>query len=164
MIEVSYSGSDELILRAIGAKGEEIPLAVAAKLDELDTEMQGYIVSEELSGQVLNQRSGKLAGSIRAITAVMEGTSVVGQVQGGGGATGIGNGKSYADLFEYGQSVDIYPVNAKVLRFVTISGEVVYAKKVHLDLPRPFMAPALEHMRPTIISGIEEAIGEVLAK
>lgn len=164
MITVDYSGTDELIIRAIDAKSVEIPAAVVAKLDELDAEMQGFIVSEELAGQVLNQRSGKLAGSIRMIPAKLEGTSVVGQVQGGGGATGIGNGKSYAELFEYGTSVDIVPVNAKVLRFVTMEGEVVYAKKVHLELPRPFMAPALEYMRPSIISGVDEAISEVLAK
>jgi hypothetical protein len=164
MITIDYAGTDEQLIRALREKAEEIPLAVAAKLDELDAEMQGYIVSEELAGQILNQRSGKLAGSIRMIPATAEGTTIIGQVQGGGGVTGIGNGKSYAELFEYGESVDIVPVKAKALRFVTITGEVVYAKKVHLELPRPFMAPGLAHMRPSIITGVEEAISEVLAK
>lgn len=164
MISVDYNGSDELVLRAISAKTQELGPAVAVKLDELDAEIQGWIVSTELSGQVLNQRSGKLAGTIRMVPAKTEGTMIVGQVQGGGGATGIGGEKSYAELFEYGSPVDIVPVNAKALRFMTIEGEIVFAKKVHLDLPRPFMAPALEHWQPEIVSGVEEIIGEVLAK
>lgn len=163
MITVSFAGSDKLVIEAVSAKAEDITEAVTYKLDELDVEMQSFIVSEELHGEVLRQQSGKLAGSIRIIPAVRQGGSIVGQVEGGGGPTGIGNGKSYAELFEYGSPVDIVPVNAKALRF-QIDGHWVFAKKVHLELPRPFMAPALVHMTPRILAGVEEVISEELAK
>ena len=167
MIEVSFAGSDRTIIRVVEAKVANLYSVVATAIDQQDVETVSYIVSEELHGQVLNQRSGKLAGSIRAIPASQQGSSIIGVVEGGGGPTGIHSShgdSSYADLFEHGKPVDIVPINAKALRFETIEGEVVYAKKVHLELPRPFMAPAIEFRGPYIGAAVAEAISVELAK
>lgn len=156
-VSISYAGTDELVITAIAAKADLIAPAVVAKLDELDAETVGYIVSQELHGQVLKQRSGKLAGSIRALPAVREGTSIIGKVEGAGGPAW------YGALFERGAgTVEIVPVHAKALRFVADDGSVVYCKRVRVNFNRPFMGPGLIHMTPQYVSGIEETIGEVL--
>jgi hypothetical protein len=162
VIEVLFGGSDQAVIEAISAKIEEVTEAVATELDAQGALTVAYIVSEELHGQVLNQRSGKLAGSIRAIPAVVDGTSVVANVEGAGGPAWYGR------LFEEGGTgpFEIVPKTAKALRFVAASGEVVFAKKVqHPGLPdRPFMDPAQAARTPEIVAGVERAIGEVLAK
>jgi hypothetical protein len=162
-INISFAGSDEVVLQAISAKMEEIVPAVAHELDELDAEMQGWIVSQELHGQVLKQRSGKGAGSVRMVPSKAEGSSVTGGVQAGGGTAW------YMNLFETSPEqevlvMDIYPVNAKALRFIADDGSVVFAKHVRVNFDRPFMAPAQEHFRPIIYAGIEETVGAILAK
>lgn len=173
-LNVSFEGTDRVVMQVIGAKAAEIGTAVVGELDALDTEIVSWIVSEELHGQVLNQRQGILAGSIRMIPARQEGESVIGQVEGGGGATGIHTShgdSSYAELFERGRTVDIVPIPERHknpanawLRFQTIEGNFVFAKKVHLELPRPFMAPAQLHFVPIIDTRLEATIGAVLAK
>lgn len=133
----------------------ELGPAIVEELDAQDTDLVSFIVSEELHGQILHQQSGKLAGSVRTLPAEQQGDIVTGSVQAGGGPAW------YAELFEHGESIDIYPVKAKALRFV-IGGEVFFRKHIHLDLPRPFMAPAQTSQTPVIIAGIERRIGEVL--
>jgi len=167
VISVSYAGTDRLVIQVVEAKVENLKPAIADTLNVENANTVSYIVTEELHGEVLNQRSGKLAGSIRAIPATLEGDKVIAPVEGGGGPTGIHTShgdSSYADLFEHGKPVDIVPINAKVLRFETIDGEVVYAKKVHLDLPRPFMAPALEYRTPAYLAAVESTISAELVK
>lgn len=173
-LNVSFAGTDTVVIEVIGAKAEEINVAVLDEMNALDAEISGWIVSEELSGQVLNQRLGVLAGTIRMIPARQEGTMITGEVEGGGGPTGIHTShgdSSYANLFEYGKTVDIVPIpenhkdpNNAWLRFQTIEGNIVFAKKVHLELPRPFMAPAQLHFIPIIDERLEARIGAVLAK
>lgn len=171
MISFSFEGSDKLILEIVDAKADELYPAVSAAVDEQDTLTVSYIVENELHGQVLQQQSGKLAGSIREIPATQEGTSIVGKVEGAGGTAWYGRGYEEEGFAPH----DIFPVNAKALRFSAPSGrwfagfggqDIVYAKVVHHpgSPPRPFMAPALAARMPEIVAGIEAAIGEVLAK
>lgn len=161
-VSISFENTDQLTIEAVEAKLVEIEGAVITELDVQDTLTVSWIVENELHGQVLKQRSGKLAGSIRMIPAVKSGTSIVGQVE------GAGSSAWYGALFENGGTgpFEIRPVRAKALRFVTDAGEVVFAKAVHHPgIPsRPFMAPAQEARTPEIVAGVQEAISEVLAK
>ena len=159
-IQIGYGGSDQAVLDAVVTKQEAIAVAVIRKMDQLDTQTVSYIVNEELHGQILKQRSGKLAGSIREIPAKAEGTMVIGQVEGAGGPAWYGR------LFEDGGTgpFDIVPVAKKALRFVSADGSVVFTKKVHHPgIPsKPFMVPGHAVMEPLYLSGFEEVIGEVL--
>jgi hypothetical protein len=44
----------------------------------------------------------------------------------------------------------VYPIRAKVLRWVAPSGKVIFAPRAGPAAPRPFMAPALANTRPAI--------------
>lgn len=172
MIGVSFEGTDRLILNAIEAKIGEVGAGVLETINEQDQLTESYIVANELHGQVLNQRSGKLAGSIRALPATQEGTSIVGRVEGAGGPAWYGRGFEEDGFKPH----DIVPVNGKALRFAAGGGDrwfsafggkdIVFAKKVHHpgSPPRPFMGPALEARTPEIVAAVELAIGEVLSK
>lgn len=161
MISISYAGSDRLVLSAVEAKAPEIGSVVAAKMDELDVETVTYIVTEELHGQILNQRSGKLAGSVRPVPASQEGERIIGGVEAAGGPAW------YGVIFEKTGAAphDIVPVRAKALHFF-VEGEEVFAKRVHHPglSTKPFMAPALEVRTPNYLEGIEAAIAAVLER
>jgi len=157
VIEVSYAGTDKLILSAIEAAVERVGPAVATALDAKDAEMVGWIQGEELHGQILNQRTGKLAGSIRFIPARQEGTSIIAQVEGAGGTAFYGN------IFETGGSgpFDIYPVNKQALWWEGAPHPVRHVR--HPGIPsKPFMAPALQHFTPELVAAVETAIAEAL--
>jgi len=157
MIEVSYAGTDKVILAAIEASAAEVAGTVMGALDAKDAEMVSWIQGEELHGQILNQRTGKLAGSIRFLPATQEGTSIVGQVEGAGGSAW------YGALFERGGTgpFDIHPVNKMALWWEGAAHPVRVVH--HPGIPsRPFMAPALEHFTPEIIAAVETAISEAL--
>jgi len=159
MLTISFNGSDKQLISATAAKAAAAESALTDKLNELDLRMQQYIVGEELHGQVLKQRSGRLAGSIRAIPASRSGSEITGAVEGGGGPA------FYARVHEYGgqKEYPIVPVNAKALMFQA-GGETIFAKRVnHPPLPeRPFMRPALQNMKATIIEELQETLGEAL--
>ena len=171
MLTISFNGTDKSLPTTIAAKADAAASALTDKLNELDLQVQQYIVGEELHGQVLQHRSGKLAGSIRAIPATQSGTEITGAVEGGGGPA------FYARVHEYGGEEEfiISPVNAKALMFqmngetIVIAGSEkslpsVFAKRVvHPPLPaRPFMRPALDFMKPQIVEGLQEALSEAM--
>ena len=159
MLTISFNGTDKSLPSTVAAKADAAASAVTDKLNELDLQMQQYIVGEELHGQVLQQRTGKLAGSIRMIPAAQSGTEITGAVEGGGGPA------FYARVHEYGGEKEfiISPVNAKALMF-QMNGETIFAKRVvHPPLPaRPFMRPALDFMKPQIVEGLQETLREVM--
>jgi hypothetical protein len=61
--------------------------------------LQGYIQSSKLQTNPLHHRTGKLQSSIRYIPAVVEGNSVVGSVEGGGGVAPYGVVQEYGGTF-----------------------------------------------------------------
>lgn len=159
MLTISFNGTEKSLPSTVAAKADLAASALTDKLNELDLQVQQYIVGEELHGQVLQQRTGKLAGSIRMIPAARRGTEITGAVEGGGGPA------FYARVHEYGgeKQYMIAPVNVLALKF-QIGGETIFAKRVnHPPLPaRPFMRPALEHMKAQIVDGLQETLREVM--
>src|SRR6266850_252537 len=96
MLKISFlDGSDTRLVQQLRAKGPNIIAVLIGKLNELMIQLQSYIVTQKLSGQSLRRRTGVLAGSIRYIPATLEGTKIVGGVQGAGGPAW------YGKLYEY---------------------------------------------------------------
>ena len=109
MITINIIGDTSVI-----AKLQRIYPRMLANLERTvnacGNDLVGYIKSSKLNGQVLMQRTGKLAGSINAKLAVVTGDSVIGRV---GSYNCV-----YAAIHEYGGTTpahDIYPRNKKAL-------------------------------------------------
>lgn len=132
-----------------------VQAAIRAKADQLARSLQAYVVQEELSGQVLQTRSGALRDSIAAEVSQDAGKVLIrlysrGEVR-------------YAAIQEYGGHTpahDIVPNKAKALAFLA-GGQTVFARIVHhpgSTIPaRPYMAPALAAHGPAIISELKAA-------
>src|SRR5258708_4124488 len=160
MLKISFlGGSDQRLVEGLRAKGPAIIQVLMTKLNALIFILQSYIVSRKLSGQVLNRRTGVLAGSVRAIPAVLEGTKIVAAVEAAGGPA------FYGAVHEYGGS-GAYPIvatRARALAFL-MDGKKVFARSV-MHPPakvRPFMAPALEENAADIEAQLRVALDEEL--
>jgi hypothetical protein len=155
VITFSFNGTDQKVAAAIRAKGPDIVDALRARMDAVTIALQGKIVTTKLSGQVLQHRSGKLAGSIRAIPATVSGSTIEGAVEGGGGPA------FYGRFHEYGvdHSWEITATRAKALAF-EIAGNLVFAKRVtHPGLQeRSFMRSTLAESSNQITASFRDAL------
>lgn len=124
MITVKLTGTESLITR-LKKVPPSVFAALVAKTWALAINLQGYIRSNKLSGQVLNVISGDLRRSIN-IDVIEEGQKVIGKVFSSGDV-------KYAGIHEYGGTTRphmIYPRKAEVLAFMGKSGDMVFAKSV----------------------------------
>lgn len=139
----------------------EILAGVFTKTSELMIRLQAHVVTQKLSGQVLRRITGVLASSVQAQPTRVEGDRVIGEVTAGTGPSNV-----YAWTHELGGSHDftIVPTKAKVLRFLSTSGEEIFRRSVHHPpLPaRPFAEPSLDEMRETIVQEIQRAFDDAL--
>lgn len=147
------------------AKGPRIVQVLATKLTALMIQLQSYIIGQKLSGQMLHRRIGVLAGSIRAIPAIFEGTTIRGAVEGAGGpafygkffelesAGGTGGTKAHA----------IVAVKARALRFV-MGGQIYFRKSVQHPgfAARPFMSTSLTENAADIEAQLNAAVSQVI--
>jgi hypothetical protein len=160
MLKISFIGeSDSRLLESLKAKGPRIIEVLMTKVNALMFALQAYVVGQKLSGQVLHHRTGVLSGSIRAIPAALEGTSIIGAVEGAGGPA------FYGAIHEYG-GTGAYPivaVRARALAFL-MDGKKVFAKSVMHPAAqiRAFMAPSLEENAADIEAQLRAALDEEL--
>jgi hypothetical protein len=100
---LTYSVDPSKATDAIQQKLSRVTLAIRDAINSANLELQAYIVNNKLHGDPLQERHlGRgLAGSIRMIPAVMDGTTVTGEVQGGGGL------EFYGKYHEYGGTFDV---------------------------------------------------------
>jgi len=126
---MSVYGANEVIAK-FGKVSEQVDAAVIATTKKATLQMQRFIKSDELSGQVLNRRTGRLSRSIQA-SFIQDKQSITGRV---------GTNLVYARIHEFGG--DIYPKRAKALRF-EIDGRWIFSKHVHMP-ERPYLRPALK--------------------
>lgn len=141
----------------LAARLDAMPRALAAGLAQeagrLSEELRAA-VEHNLSGAVLQQRSGRLAGSIALAVA-----------QSGGAVTAtIDSDAPYAAIHEYGGTIparEILPRNARALAFPW-RGRARFFKRVGLPpvrMPeRSFMRSALAEMAPEIRGALEAAM------
>jgi phage gpG-like protein len=119
-------------------------------------------IQAKLDGEVLKQRSGRLAASI--------GVDVAHSASGVQITAGSNGDLPYAAIQEYGGTIpphDILPDKAKALSFL-VNGKRVFAEIVHFPgatLPaRSYLRSSLEELAATLQQGLgEDAIDEVLA-
>ena|SRR5581483_8039765 len=145
------------VASGIEQKMSRVTEVMRAQLNGIDIELQSYIITHKLSGDPIQQRRGArgLAGTIRAIPAVVEGETVTGEVQGGGGVA------PYGKFLEYGTQgpYEIVPKNAKALAF-SIGGQMRFFKKVmHPGLTEhSFMRSSLRENQENIVTQMKEAL------
>src|SRR6266550_4389580 len=134
----------------------------------IDDSTSEYIVSQKLSGQALKRQTGVLAGSIRYVPATLEGTSIVGAVEGAGGPAWYGT--LYEDVSAGGtggvsHSWTITATKARALSFL-VDGKRLYRRNVtHPALSaRPYMTPSLEENADEIETQLRGALDAELNK
>jgi hypothetical protein len=94
------------------------------------------------------------------IPAEQEGEVITGRVEGGGGPAWYG--KIWEETGH--KAFDVYPVNAKALRFI-VGGSPVFAMHAHIPAvgPKPFMKPAQDSHTEQIVAALQGTVDEVLA-
>jgi hypothetical protein len=160
MIRLSFNGSDQNVLNTLQQKGPRIVEVLAQKITYLNLKLQAHIVAEKLSGQVLNHRSGRLAGSVVAQPTVAEGTSLVGQVTAASGPAWYGR------LHEYGGSFIGARVNLKHPPHMVrrARGErVMTGSPYGIFFPeRSFMRSSIDDMREEILDQLRLTMRAVI--
>lgn len=156
MLKIELRGDQQVI-----ARFEAMPLAVQRELVKEVTadvqDLEGYIKSAKLSGQVLNRRSGALSRSIHAVLPVtVSGNAVIGTV-------GQSGDVKYGKIHEFGGKTPphvIEPKKGTVLAFMW-QGKQRFFKKVNHPgsvMPeRSFMRSALADKAEQYTHGLKQA-------
>lgn len=111
-----------------------------------------FIKRGELSGQVLNVRTGNLRSGIISSGVGVSGGRLTADIQAGTNASIV-----YARIHELGGT--IVPKRANFLRFKTADGSWHMIKQVTIPA-RPYMRPAAEIMQPRLVEMLEKRITE----
>jgi len=158
-LKVTIEGGDR-VAKFIKDRLPTVTEAVVVRMNALLIRLQTYIVGQKLSGQVLHHRSGHLIDSIRLEPPqpVIEGTRVIGGVQGAGPIAW------YGKIHEYGGT---FGVKEHVRKALSPKG-MAYERtiKAHsVTFPeRSFMRSSVTDMRDQIVAGLQGAINEALSK
>ncbi len=144
--------------KALVARLGRIPDAMKAEVDatvaKLGYELEARVKQDYLTGQVLKVRTGRLRSSISDRTVSRQ------EITGTSSIYYVGTNVSYGVAWERGiKAHDVVPVKAKALRF-EIGGQVLFRKRVHIpaQAPRQFLEPALQALRPLILSELQAAL------
>lgn len=151
---VDTSGAEE----EFRSRADRIIAALIARTQAIDEALQAKIAGEKLSGQLLQQRTGKLIGSVRTIPVVNTGAEIIGGVQAGGGPAYYAKFQNYGTAGPY----EIKPLDPKGVLAFRLDGKMRFAKRVmHPGLPaRNFMESSLEESRALIIAALQGAVIE----
>ena len=156
MITASIDGLGALTDR-LGALPQTLAQRLAQEVERLGGVLRDR-VERKLSGEVLQQRSGRLAGSI-AVAIERNGLAI--------GAT-VSSDAPYAAIHEYGGVIparEILPQSARALAFPW-RGQQRFLKRVQLPavtMPeRSFMRSALEETAPDIRAALARAAFEAV--
>lgn len=143
------------LLAGVEAMPAQVVAAVATKMRQLTINLQRHVIQDKLHGQVLKQRTGKLARSIQQESHT-DGDLVIGEVFSAGDV-------KYAAIHEFGGTTpphDIVPNKAEALAFV-MGGKTVFARVVHhpgSKIPeRSFLRSSLADQASDITAGLKEA-------
>jgi HK97 gp10 family phage protein len=161
MITFTITGDGEQLAR-LSILRSQLFGALERKINLLNTRLQQRIQTQKLSGQVLQQRSGKLKRSIEVIPATIDEASgvVSGSVEGAGGPA------FYGRFHEFGTSKSyvIVPVNKQALSFLMGNRRVTVKSVLHPPIKeRSFMRSAQAEMKEEFIAGMQETVNQLLS-
>lgn len=143
-------GGDQLSANLENAS-DRVALRLREKVESLQHLLADKIRAN-LSGEILQIRSGKLLGSVRELPLEVNGLIVEGPVQVGG------PDMPYGAVLEHGgvKSYDIVPVTKKYLAFV-VGGKQIFTKLVHRNplLARHYVGLAVEAVSPEVRTQFE---------
>lgn len=131
---------------------------LAIKMDEVN-QLFTDRVKGNLSGGVLQTRTGNLLSTLMQEPAQISGDDIIGAVTAGGPLA------PYGIYFEEGGTsyYEIRPINARVLAFMS-GGAMMFAKMVnHPPIPKlPWFGPEVETGREQMAEGLNQVFQEVL--
>ncbi len=153
---INVTVDDSRINLRLNAMSENVKSALKQKITDLADELRSYVITNKLSGQVLNAISHNLQRSI--FYDVQEsGNTIYGRVASDGSV-------KYAGIHEFGGTTpphDIYPVNGKALHFA-MGGEDIFAKVVHHPgsvMPeRSYLRSSLRDKSDYLVSEMRQAV------
>ncbi len=154
MITVSIDRNQEIFVRVPLMAGK-VRQNLLRTIQERTTILRSNVITNKLSGQVLNKITGHLQQSIQQEVTETP-TQITGKVYSAGDV-------KYAAIHEYGGTIPAHVVearNASALAFVW-NGKQVFFKKVNIPtvhMPeRSYLRSELEEERLAIVSAIEQA-------
>jgi phage gpG-like protein len=161
MLEFSLEGESELAA-ILAALPDDLRAALAEKIDALAQNLLEQIVGVNLSGGVLNARSGALRDSIQLRGVDQDVTQSVEIISDGSAP--------YAAIHEYGGKTaahEIIPDKANVLAFV-LGGKQMFARRVQhpgsIIPERSYMRSALEAQGDAIAQALTETLTLLVRK
>lgn len=154
MFNITVVGLNELVARFDG-----MPSAVREEMDrtiqKLAKNLQAHIVRDKLHGQVLHQRSGRLARSIQQESPIHEGLATYGRVFSSGDV-------KYAKVHEYGGTFEMKG------RAITRASHLAKRKDGSMAMTgtpykatfpeRSFMRTGLADFAPEIVTELKAAV------
>jgi phage gpG-like protein len=143
------------LIANLDAAPAQVIAAVEVKMRSITINLQKHVINDKLHGQVLQQRTGKLARSIQQDSHT-DGDVVIGEVFSAGDV-------KYAGIHEHGGTTpahDIVPNKADALAFM-MGGKMVFARIVHhpgSKIPeRSFLRSSLADQAAEITEGLKQA-------
>jgi len=156
MFNITLVGDIE-IAAAFDAMPTALRDALVKEISSLSIGLRTYIVEAKLHGQVLNQRTGNLARSIKADEPIVEGDTVRGEVFSSGDV-------KYAAFWEFGFTGDeTVRAHTRMYRSIDDGKHERTAAAVgtftrHVDQPaRSFMRTGLADQHDQIVEGLRGA-------
>jgi phage gpG-like protein len=161
MLQFNLEGQAELSA-SLAALPDDLRAALAEKIDALAQNLLAQIVGVNLSGGVLNARSGRLRDSIQLRGDGQDETQSV-EIYADGSAP-------YAAIQEFGGKTaahDIIPDKSKVLAFM-LNGKQMFARRVHhpgSEIPeRSYMRSALAEQSQDIAEALRETLAAAVQR
>ena len=155
MLQIRLEGQQALAER-LGVLPDRLRAALAEKVDALAQNLFSQVVSVNLSGGVLNARSGALRDSIQVALSQQD-NRIDAEIFSNGDAP-------YAAIQEFGGKTaahEILPDNARVLAFVA-NGKQLFARRVQhpgSQIPeRSYLRSALDEQGENILPDLREIV------
>lgn len=136
--------------------------ALIRKMAMLTGDLRNYVITDKLSGQVLNKQSGALQQSIQRDVA-SDDQSVTGRVFSAKGTSMGGTPvENYAGAQEYGAHIpERVPVKALALSWIANGKRIFAMRAAAFNLPeRSYLRSSLSDKATDIGTGIKDAVAE----